>query len=1731
MYRRILGRTVTIVASLCISLTAHAADLIANGVERDGTLAGGASFIATEFSDQTLVVTDDDGGIVVPHSDEVSISDGNFAVEFWYRPTRSFTGAWRQVMFKGGAALERNFALWMRPGDNRLEYRLSTTGGQNQGGVSASALEIDQWHHIAYVRRGNTLRLYLNGRQDASATISGAPIEYTTPLYIGDSPFYVAAEGQYANVNVYHREMSTLEVRSAFKARRPDRNLEEQGVMAGSPEYFAEAGRFGQSLRLDNPDDAVVLPNSIVLRPNTSNFSVAMWLRLDGSISPDTQVLLHKGANDTQRTFALYRVANSNRLSYRISTSAGTNLGGESNASLTPGQWTHVTYVKNGNNLQLFIDGVLDSSTALSGNPVYNNGPLYIGNDGIFDAAPISIDDLSVYNYEMRADDIVRTMAEQHGDPANLGEWGPITPWPVIPVSLANLPDGRILAFSGSERTTWPRPERTYSAVWDPATGEFDDLFQDGHNMFCAHLVMTENGEVFVNGGRNSGNSPWTTLFDYQQGRWQQIENMASGGRWYPVSNALPTGEVMTSMGSATNFRNPDKWSERNSWSVLNGVDYVNMRQTNGGTSGQQRWWPVLTVAPNGDVFHYWNGQENHFIDTDGTGTVRDANAVLDEDQPTGVYIQYDAGRMLMSGGNQGSRTIHGNNDRAYTIDLNGATPVIQQTGRMAFGRSYHNLVPLPNGEVMALGGSRYSGSFNNRGAVYAGEIWNPNTGEWRATAPAGVVRTYHSTAMLMPDGRVISAGGGYGSGNEWINGSSHQNSQVYSPAYLFDADGMPADRPSITSAPGAIRAGQSFVINASGNVTRFSMVRMGATTHAVNTDSRFLWLDTVANGGGSFTLTPNANPNIVIPGYWMVFALDANDVPSEAHIVRVERQVVVSTPGDIRYVKLIANSEVNGNPWTSVAELNVMDGDGNAIDRDAWQVDADSSEFPTNAPARAIDGNPATIWHTNFTDFDGTANDAPHPHEITVDLGAGYSITGLSYLPRQDASANGRIADYDVQVSSDGVSFTSVATGTFVNSTDEQIVEIGSNLDTVMLVQADPSADGQAASFSVSADNALDYVWSWGDGTSDSTSGNSSISHAFASPGRYVIVVTASDPESGASRTFEIVHVVYDRSIDIDDPNRWYASTAISFHPTRNELWNVNPDNNTVSVTDTTTFALLAEIPVGEQPSALAFDRNGRVWVTNKLSGTLSIIDPGSYSLTRTVTMPNVNSRPHGIIAATRRSNMIVALEGDNMLARVRQNNGRVDRLRDTVPNPRHLSNDPNSREMFVTSFITAPVPGEWGANPDPSAGVAALEVRNYANMRDLTVANLQYSDVARSENSGPGIPNYVGAPAIHPAGEVAYLPSKQDNILGGAIRTGGVLTFDQAVRAISSQIQIAGGATSEVLANRIEHDNASVASAALYGPYGVHLFTALEGNRQVAISLPDNNAELIRFDVGRAPQGLALSPDGMTLAVHNFMDRTVQFIDISAVVNQGALEVTSLATVSTVGSEILTPEVLAGKQLFYDARDDRLAALDYMSCASCHEDGGHDGRVWDFSQFGEGVRNTISLRGKGGMDHGLLHWTGNFDEVQDFEGQIREFAGGLGLMSDAAFFAGTRSEPLGDSKTGISADLDALSAYMASLTTADTRTLEGSGLSSAGLRGQSLVASSGCVSCHSGTNQTDSVSGARHDIGTLDAASGLRLGLGLDGLDTPTLNGLATSAPYLHDGSAQTVQDAIAA
>ncbi len=313
----------------------------------------------------------------------------------------------------------------------------------------------------------------------------------------------------------------------------------------------------------------------------------------------------------------------------------------------------------------------------------------------------------------------------------------------------------------------------------------------------------------------------------------------------------------------------------------------------------------------------------------------------------------------------------------------------------------------------------------------------------------------------------------------------------------------------------------------------------------------------------------------------------------------------------------------------------------------------------------------------------------------------------------------------------------------------------------------------------------------------------------------------------------------------------------------------------------------------------------------------------------------------------------------------------------------------------MYVSRFITPPLPGESTAAVQTTIGSTdyggEVVVVDGATLSVTRTIVLKHSDKPDFENQGRGIPNYLGAAAISPDATQAWVPSKQDNIKRGALRDGTGLNFQSTVRAVSSRIALAAG--TEDHAARIDHDNASVASAAIFDQRGIYLFVALETSREVAVVSAHGRHELFRFDVGRAPQALALSADGQRLYVNNFMDRTVGVFDLAPLLNTGAINVPALATLSAVATEKLSATVLKGKQFFYDARDTRLARDRYMSCASCHNDGGSDGRVWDLTGFGEGLRNTINLRGRA-AGQGFLHWSNNFDELQDFEGQIRTLA-----------------------------------------------------------------------------------------------------------------------------------------
>jgi YVTN family beta-propeller protein len=671
----------------------------------------------------------------------------------------------------------------------------------------------------------------------------------------------------------------------------------------------------------------------------------------------------------------------------------------------------------------------------------------------------------------------------------------------------------------------------------------------------------------------------------------------------------------------------------------------------------------------------------------------------------------------------------------------------------------------------------------------------------------------------------------------------------------------------------------------------------------------------------------------------------------------------------------------------------------------------------------------------------------------------------------------------------------------------------------------------GAATTFTARATGTgLTYSWNFGDGSAPTAfAAAPGASHTYSTPGVFTVTLTVRDVTGAtATRTAQ-------QRVDAPAqgaPARASSNLAVEPRAAGLRLWVVNPDNDSVAVIDAATRRRVAEIAVGTAPRSLALAPGGRIWVVNRDGASLSVIDPATLAVVATHALPRA-SQPHGLVFASDGSAW-VALEAAGTVVRV--DAGGVVRATIAVgPNPRHLSVTGDGARLLVSRFVTPPQPGESTASVQTSVGGVPvggeIVVVGTAAARVERTLVLRHSARPDTAVSGRGVPNYLGAAAIAPDGRSAWVPSKQDNLLRGTLRDGQPLDFQNTVRAVSSLLDLVG--MTEVADARVDHDNASLASAALFHPSGRYVFAALETSRQVAVIDVVGRRELMRVEAGLAPQGLAVSPDGMQLYVHNFMGRSVGVYDLSTLLSSGATRIPLLGTVATVGTERLAANVLRGKQLFYDARDPRLSRDSYMSCASCHADGGEDGRVWDFTGFGEGLRNTVSLRGRAGAQ-GRLHWSGNFDEVQDFEGQIRRFAGGTGLMTDAQLAVGTRSQPLGDRKAGVSADLDALAAYLGSLTRSapsPLRAADGS-LSTEARAGEALFVRLGCLECHGGAAFTASATLGLLDVGTIrQPTSGQRLGAPLTGIDPPTLRDAWGTAPYLHDGSAPTLAAAIRA
>jgi hypothetical protein len=468
--------------------------------------------------------------------------------------------------------------------------------------------------------------------------------------------------------------------------------------------------------------------------------------------------------------------------------------------------------------------------------------------------------------------------------PQETGQWGSVVDWPVVAIHVALLTNGKVLAYDsvGDQATEkYAVHDFTRATVWDPATGVQTPVnVNTGFNLFCTGLAHLVDGRLFLAGGNKNAATDGlekTHLFDPATNTWSLGPDMALG-RWYPSVTPLNNGEMLITSGRVITATG--QYADTPEVRTLAG----GLRTLSSATRNLPLY-PWMDVAPDGRTFYSGPTPTLQTLDTNGTGTWQTFGERDTIYRDYGSHAIFDVGRMLVSGG--GPSTAD-----SQVIDFNGAAPQVSATSPMAYGRRQHNLTVLADGTVLATGGNSAGDVDGNLvdvpGGVYPAELWNPATGQWRTLAAMAVTRQYHSTALLLPDGRVLSAGGGICGKCDDI-GYLAKNAEIFAPPYLFQANGTPAPRPVIDSAPTSAY-GAPFVIETrnAASIRKVALVRLGAVTHSDNMEQRYIPLSFTPRGATSLTATGPANANIAPPGPYMLFIIDANGVPSVARMVNV---------------------------------------------------------------------------------------------------------------------------------------------------------------------------------------------------------------------------------------------------------------------------------------------------------------------------------------------------------------------------------------------------------------------------------------------------------------------------------------------------------------------------------------------------------------------------------------------------------------------------------------------------------------------------------------------------------------------------------------------------------------------------------------------------------------------------------------------------------------------------
>jgi hypothetical protein len=440
------------------------------------------------------------------------------------------------------------------------------------------------------------------------------------------------------------------------------------------------------------------------------------------------------------------------------------------------------------------------------------------------------------------------------------GSWTAPAPWPIVPVHLHLLLNGKVLA--------WGKFGDPY--VWNPSGNTFTP-YPVGTNLFCSGHATLSDGKLFVAGGHISDNHglPDANIFDPKTSKWTSLPAM-KWGRWYPTVTELPSGQMVVMGGKDQNgqlVQTTEVWNGT-SWRSLTGA----LRNL--------PMYPRNFLAPNGRIFYAGELRRTLYLNTANAGSWSVVGDRRFGTRDYGAAVMYLPGKILYAGGGRTTAT-------AETIDLTAPSPAWNYTQPMAYPRRHLNATMLPTGDVLVTGGVRGT-SFNEISmGVRVAESWNPETGAWTQLASSAINRGYHATSILLPDGRVLHAGSGDALDPNGKPYPPERNGELFSPPYLFKGA-----RPVVSSLSTTTPAyGATVTVNTPtpSAITKVSMIAIGSATHAFDYNQRFMWLTfTKTSTGVSVKMPATGSKSTAPPGYYMLFLLNGNGVPSVGKFIRL---------------------------------------------------------------------------------------------------------------------------------------------------------------------------------------------------------------------------------------------------------------------------------------------------------------------------------------------------------------------------------------------------------------------------------------------------------------------------------------------------------------------------------------------------------------------------------------------------------------------------------------------------------------------------------------------------------------------------------------------------------------------------------------------------------------------------------------------------------------------------